>query len=121
LAAAAAASSCEVRAAAARGFWRLRYCACCWARAMVMWVCSSGLFISWAWVRSLLVVKGLVTPLPRENEELERFILKAEFLVEGVLETGEGTLVCLFSTVLTVTVVPAGIFLVNDSVFLTDS
>ncbi len=48
--------------------------------------------------------------------ELERFILNAEVLGVGV-EEGE-VLACLFSTVLTVTVVPAGMFFVKVSVLL---
>ena len=67
------------------------------------------------------VVNGLDTPLPRENVGCDKFIRKAEeFFV--VFAEGEGGLVCLLSvTVLTVTVVPAGIFLVSDSVLLADS
>ena len=65
-----------------------------------------------------LEYSGLFAPFPNENVEFDKFIRKpAEFLDVGVDE-GEGTLgVCLVSTVLTVTVVPAGIFLVNDSAF----
>ena len=70
------------------------------------------------------VVKGLATPLASPGNELlefDKFIRNAEPLDVGVDE-GEGVLAgCLVSTVLTVTVVPAGIFLVNDSAFLADS
>ena len=79
-----------------------------------------------AWSRLLeAVVKGLATPLPSPGNvellEFDRFIRNAELLDVGV-DDGEGVLAgCLVSTVLTVTVVPAGIFLVNDSAFLADS
>jgi len=52
--------------------------------------------------------------------EFDKFIRNAEFFVVGVVE-GEDAFVCLFSTVLTVTVVPAGIFLVRVSVLLVPS
>ena len=90
-----------------------------------MWVCSSG------FIKPAAAApdsgdpgeKGFVTPFPRENVEFDTFIRSPEpelFDTVGV-DDGEGDFVCLFSTVLTVTVVPAGIFLVSDSAFLLDS
>jgi len=69
------------------------------------------------------VLNGFETPLPRGGKlfDLSKFIRNAEFFDVGVLEEGEEVLFCLLSTVLTVTVVPAGIFLVSDSAFLADS
>ena len=108
----------ERAAAAATWLLKLRY----WAWAIC---CCMAWAIRAAWdmgsaVTAAPAVNGFEVTLGEDWDSLvfelvDMFILSEEFLVVG----GEGALACLFvSTVFTVTVVPAGIFLVSDSAFL---